>query len=191
MDPPHPHLRRVMVVLGRPKSGRGAGGDPPLLILAGGGAKRRERRRDVGWSPAPNSYAWKPNLVGRSTRPYDKYKPIVEPAKCQKCKKCSKRNVRQAYHNVCTGCSKCCTSVKQLVGSYGLSAVMEKRRLRLGKAVYQDLDGEAELDEQVLRLAFSAIALAASNSLPSHLALHLLHGDAAPMDRHPCYDRAP
>ncbi|KAI4976588.1 hypothetical protein ZWY2020_050195 [Hordeum vulgare] len=64
-------------------------------------------------------------------------------------------------------CAKCCTSVKQLVGRccvgldrnipswadlecYDLSVVMEKRRLRLGKAVYQDLDGEAELDEQAV-----------------------------------------
>uniref|UniRef100_A0A0E0JP17 Uncharacterized protein n=1 Tax=Oryza punctata TaxID=4537 RepID=A0A0E0JP17_ORYPU len=75
-----------------------------------------------------NRYAWKPNLgqkinetePGGRFRPlseitgvcqrckdqidwkrrYGKYKPIVEPAKCQKC---GKRNVRQAYHNVCTG----------------------------------------------------------------------------------------
>ncbi|TVU35017.1 hypothetical protein EJB05_16882 [Eragrostis curvula] len=95
-----------------------------------------------------NSYAWKPNLgrkinetePGGRFRPlseitgvcqrcrdqidwkrrYGKYKPIVEPAKCQKC---SKRNVRQAYHNVCRDCSKnlgicakCCTNVKELVG---------------------------------------------------------------------------
>ncbi|GJN17590.1 hypothetical protein PR202_gb04669 [Eleusine coracana subsp. coracana] len=95
-----------------------------------------------------NSYAWKPNLgkkinetePGGRFRPlseitgvcqrcrdqidwkrrYGKYKPIVEPTKCQKC---SKRNVRQAYHNVCRDCSKnlgicakCCTCVNNLVG---------------------------------------------------------------------------
>ncbi|KAI3462868.1 hypothetical protein Pfo_019531 [Paulownia fortunei] len=36
-------------------------------------------------------------------RKYGKYKPLAEPAKCQRC---SKRNVRQAYHNLCTGCAK-------------------------------------------------------------------------------------
>ncbi|OEL26261.1 hypothetical protein BAE44_0012722 [Dichanthelium oligosanthes] len=95
-----------------------------------------------------NTYAWKPNLgrkinetePGGRFRPlseitgvcqrcrdqidwkrrYGKYKPIVEPAKCQKC---GKRTVRQAYHNVCSDCSKnlgicakCCTCVKELVG---------------------------------------------------------------------------
>jgi len=95
-----------------------------------------------------NRYAWKPNLgqkinetePGGRFRPlseitgvcqrcrdqidwkrrYGKYKPIVEPAKCQKC---GKRAVRQAYHNVCRDCSKdlgicakCCTRVNELVG---------------------------------------------------------------------------
>uniref|UniRef100_A0ACD5VUL5 Uncharacterized protein n=1 Tax=Avena sativa TaxID=4498 RepID=A0ACD5VUL5_AVESA len=108
-----------------------------------------------------NSYAWKPNLgrkinetePGGRFRPlseitgvcqrcrdqidwkrkYGKYKPIVEPAKCQKC---SKRNVRQAYHNVCTGCSKelgicakCCTSVKQLVGRDAEEVDSERKEL--------------------------------------------------------------
>ncbi|KAM3332663.1 hypothetical protein ACQJBY_028058 [Aegilops geniculata] len=108
-----------------------------------------------------NTYAWKPNLgrkinetePGGRFRPlseitgvcqrcrdqidwkrkYGKYKPIVEPAKCQKC---SKRNVRQAYHNVCTGCSKelgicakCCTSVKQLVGRDAEEANSERKEL--------------------------------------------------------------
>ncbi|XP_075494204.1 uncharacterized protein LOC142531817 [Primulina tabacum] len=78
-----------------------------------------------------NSFAWKPNSgrtinpteVGGSFRPYSevtgvcsrckeqiewkrkygKYKPLMEPSKCQKC---SKRNVRQAYHNLCNGCAK-------------------------------------------------------------------------------------
>ncbi|VAH80016.1 unnamed protein product [Triticum turgidum subsp. durum] len=120
-----------------------------------------------------NAYAWKPNLgrkinetePGGRFRPlseitgvcqrcrdqidwkrkYGKYKPIVEPAKCQKC---SKRNVRQAYHNVCTGefrllgdvsrhgcskelgiCAKCCTSVKQLVGRDAEEANSERKEL--------------------------------------------------------------
>ncbi|CAM0882566.1 unnamed protein product [Alopecurus aequalis] len=108
-----------------------------------------------------NSYAWKPNLgrkinetePGGRFRPlseitgvcqrcrdqidwkrkYGKYKPIVEPTKCQKC---SKRNVRQAYHNVCTGCSKelgicakCCTNVKQLVGRDAEEVDSERKEL--------------------------------------------------------------
>ncbi|KAF5748916.1 hypothetical protein HS088_TW04G00877 [Tripterygium wilfordii] len=95
-----------------------------------------------------NQFAWKPNAgvkineteVGGRLRPlsditgvcprckeqidwkrrYGKYKPLKEPAKCQRC---SKRNVRQAYHNMCTGCAKeqkvcakCCSSVDRIVG---------------------------------------------------------------------------
>ncbi|XP_054782104.1 uncharacterized protein LOC129289371 [Prosopis cineraria] len=53
-------------------------------------------------------------------RRYGKYKPLVEPAKCQRC---SKRAVRQAYHNLCSGCAKehrvcakCCCAVDRIVG---------------------------------------------------------------------------
>ncbi|KAL2335404.1 hypothetical protein Fmac_016617 [Flemingia macrophylla] len=95
-----------------------------------------------------NKFAWKPNAgrkineteVGGRFRPlseitgvcprckeqidwkrrYGKYKPLVQPAKCQKC---SKRNVRQAYHNLCAGCAKdhgvcakCCCSRDRIVG---------------------------------------------------------------------------
>ncbi|XP_066309706.1 uncharacterized protein [Miscanthus floridulus] len=108
-----------------------------------------------------NRYAWKPNLgqkinetePGGRFRPlseitgvcqrcrdqidwkrrYGKYKPIVEPAKCQKC---SKRNVRQAYHNVCRDCSKdlgicakCCTRVKELVGRDANEEESERKEL--------------------------------------------------------------
>ncbi|KAL5805766.1 hypothetical protein ACOSQ3_028665 [Xanthoceras sorbifolium] len=95
-----------------------------------------------------NRYVWKPNAgckineteVGGKLRPlseitgvcprcreqidwkrrYGKYKPLTEPAKCQRC---SKRAVRQAYHNLCTGCAKehnvcakCCSRVDRIVG---------------------------------------------------------------------------
>ncbi|PKA64235.1 hypothetical protein AXF42_Ash009455 [Apostasia shenzhenica] len=95
-----------------------------------------------------NRYAWKPNAgqkkneteLGGKFRPfseitgvcprckeqiewkrrYGKYKPLVEPAKCQKC---TKRAVRQAYHTICTGCAKdlnvcakCCCRRDQIVG---------------------------------------------------------------------------
>ncbi|XP_051115075.1 uncharacterized protein LOC127240427 [Andrographis paniculata] len=95
-----------------------------------------------------NKFAWKPNSghkinpteVGGRFRPlsdvtgvcprckdqiewkrrYGKYKPLTEPAKCQRC---SKRNVRQAYHNLCSGCAKehnvcakCSCRVDQIVG---------------------------------------------------------------------------
>ncbi|KAL3844587.1 hypothetical protein ACJIZ3_001990 [Penstemon smallii] len=53
-------------------------------------------------------------------RKYGKYKPLSEPAKCQRC---SKRNVRQAYHNLCTGCAKehhvcakCSCSTRHIIG---------------------------------------------------------------------------
>ncbi|ONM37701.1 DUF2039 family protein [Zea mays] len=95
-----------------------------------------------------NRYAWKPNLGQKinetlrlSPRPnsfvcfcrYGKYKPIVEPAKCQKC---NKRNVRQAYHNVCRDCSKdlgicakCCTCVNELVGRDANEEESERKSL--------------------------------------------------------------
>lgn len=108
-----------------------------------------------------NRYAWKPNLgqkinetePGGRFRPlseitgvcqrcrdqidwkrrYGKYKPIVEPAKCQKC---GKRNVRQAYHNVCRDCSKdlgicakCCTRVNELVGRDANEEESERKEL--------------------------------------------------------------
>ncbi|KAK9272989.1 hypothetical protein L1049_003370 [Liquidambar formosana] len=95
-----------------------------------------------------NRYAWDPNAnrkkneteVGGKLRPYSqitgvcprckeqidwkrkygKYKPLTEPAKCQRC---SKRNVRQAYHNLCSGCAKehqvcakCSCRVERIVG---------------------------------------------------------------------------
>ncbi|KAL2896080.1 Uncharacterized protein RDABS01_037864 [Bienertia sinuspersici] len=53
-------------------------------------------------------------------RKYGKYKPLIEPAKCQKC---LKRAVRQAYLNICPACAKdqgvcakCCSRVDQIVG---------------------------------------------------------------------------
>nr|KYP46633.1 Uncharacterized protein C9orf85 [Cajanus cajan] len=95
-----------------------------------------------------NKYAWKPNAgrkinetePGGRFRPlseitgvcprckeqidwkrrYGKYKQLFQPAKCQKC---SKRNVRQAYHNLCSGCAKehgvcakCCCGRNRIVG---------------------------------------------------------------------------
>ncbi|KAK1274519.1 hypothetical protein QJS04_geneDACA007984 [Acorus gramineus] len=99
-----------------------------------------------------NSYAWQPHAgckkneteVGGRLKPYSeitgvcnrcknqiewkrrygKYKPLIEPAKCQKC---SKRNVRQAYHNLCFGCAKdlnvcakCSCRVDQIVGRFAM-----------------------------------------------------------------------
>ncbi|KAK3413492.1 hypothetical protein EUGRSUZ_I02051, partial [Eucalyptus grandis] len=53
-------------------------------------------------------------------RRYGKYKALTEPAKCQKC---TRRAVRQAYHNLCSGCAKeqkvcakCRCQVDNLVG---------------------------------------------------------------------------
>ncbi|WVZ68742.1 hypothetical protein U9M48_017643 [Paspalum notatum var. saurae] len=123
-----------------------------------------------------NTYAWKPNLgrkinetePGGRFRPlseitgvcqrcrdqidwkrrYGKYKPIVEPAKCQKC---SKRAVRQAYHNVCRDCSKnlgicakCCTRVNELVGR----DVKEEETER--KALEEAIKGARERERRTL-----------------------------------------
>ncbi|KAJ8546241.1 hypothetical protein K7X08_018824 [Anisodus acutangulus] len=108
-----------------------------------------------------NKFAWKPNAgikineteVGGRFRPlseitgvctrcrdqidwkrkYGKYKPLTEPSKCQKC---SKRNVRQAYHNLCTGCAKehnvcakCSCRVGQVVGRDVSEVEAEKKAL--------------------------------------------------------------
>ncbi|KAE8730477.1 transcription factor MYB59-like [Hibiscus syriacus] len=112
-----------------------------------------------------NSYAWKPNAgvkinekeVGGKLRPYSeitgvcprcreqidwkrrygKYKPLTEPAKCQLC---TKRNVRQAYHNLCSGCAKeqkvcakCRCHVDQIVGRD--SADVEEEQKMLEEAI--------------------------------------------------------
>ncbi|KAJ8751895.1 hypothetical protein K2173_026108 [Erythroxylum novogranatense] len=108
-----------------------------------------------------NRYAWKPNAglkineteVGGRLRPYSeitgvchrckeqidwkrrygKYKPLVEPAKCQRC---SKRTVRQAYHNLCRACAKeqhvcakCRCSVDQIIGRDSAEVEAEQRTL--------------------------------------------------------------
>ncbi|CAO2817296.1 unnamed protein product [Amaranthus hypochondriacus] len=66
-------------------------------------------------------------------RKYGKYKPLVEPAKCQKC---SKRAVRQAYLNLCPGCAKdqgvcakCCSRVDHIVGRNAAEVEAEQKRL--------------------------------------------------------------
>ncbi|KAK9114451.1 hypothetical protein Syun_021248 [Stephania yunnanensis] len=109
-----------------------------------------------------NRYAWKPNAgqkkneteVGGKLKPYSeitgvcprcrdqiqwkraygKYKPLVEPAKCHKC---SKRNVRQAYHNLCSGCAKefnvcakCSCHVERTVGRDAAEVEAEQEKLR-------------------------------------------------------------
>ncbi|KAK7316274.1 hypothetical protein VNO77_35194 [Canavalia gladiata] len=108
-----------------------------------------------------NKFAWKPNAgrkineteVGGRFKPlseitgvcprckeqiewkrrYGKYKPLLQPAKCQRC---SKRNVRQAYHNLCSGCAKehrvcakCCCSRGQIVGRDSLEVEAEQKML--------------------------------------------------------------
>ncbi|WOK91631.1 hypothetical protein Cni_G00322 [Canna indica] len=112
-----------------------------------------------------NQYAWKPNAgrkineteLGGKLRPfaaisgvcprcreqidwkrrYGKYKPISEPAKCQKC---GKRAVRQAYHNICSACSKehgicakCCSRTGDIVGRD--VSEMEAERKTLEEAI--------------------------------------------------------
>ncbi|KAF8012726.1 hypothetical protein BT93_I0779 [Corymbia citriodora subsp. variegata] len=108
-----------------------------------------------------NAYAWKPNAgvkineteVGGRFRPYSevtgvcarckeqiewkrrygKYKPLTEPAKCQKC---TRRAVRQAYHNLCSGCAKeqnvcakCRCQVGNLIGRDSSEVEAEQKAL--------------------------------------------------------------
>ncbi|GLT43033.1 hypothetical protein SLA2020_170090 [Shorea laevis] len=108
-----------------------------------------------------NRYAWKPNSgkkvneteVGGKFKPYSeitgvchrcreqidwkrrygKYKPLTEPGKCQQC---SKRNVRQAYHNLCSGCAKeqnvcakCRCHVDQIIGRDSAEVEAEQKML--------------------------------------------------------------
>ncbi|CAK9175782.1 unnamed protein product [Ilex paraguariensis] len=115
-----------------------------------------------------NAYAWKPNAgrkineteVGGKFRPYSeitgvcsrckdqiewkrkygKYKPLIEPAKCQRC---SKRTVRQAYHNLCPACAKeqnvcakCSCQVGQIIGRQALdSSEVEAEQKTLEEAI--------------------------------------------------------
>ncbi|KAG2591862.1 hypothetical protein PVAP13_5NG508700 [Panicum virgatum] len=133
-----------------------------------------------------NRYAWKPNLnqkinetePGGRFRPlseitgvcqrcrdqidwkrrYGKYKPIVEPAKCQKC---GKRAVRQAYHNVCRDCSKdlgicakCCTRVNELVGRDANEEDSER------KALEEAIRGARERERRtLLRIVSTSVQL--------------------------------
>ncbi|RWR77194.1 protein ripply1 [Cinnamomum micranthum f. kanehirae] len=114
-----------------------------------------------------NRYAWNPNAnrkkneteLGGKLRPYSditgvcprckdqiewkrrygKYKPLVEPGKCQKC---GKRAVRQAYHNLCFGklanagcakdsgvCAKCSCRVDRIVGRDTVEVEAERKTL--------------------------------------------------------------
>ncbi|XP_027077435.1 uncharacterized protein [Coffea arabica] len=112
----------------------------------------------------PNQFAWKPKAgvkineteLGGKFRPYSevtgvcqrckeqiewkrkygKYKPLIEPAKCQKC---SKRAVRQAYHNLCTACAK-------------ENKVCAKCSCRVGHIVGRDLS-EKETEQKTLEEA--------------------------------------
>ncbi|KAL5725809.1 hypothetical protein ACHQM5_008909 [Ranunculus cassubicifolius] len=66
-------------------------------------------------------------------RKYGKYKPLIEPAKCQKC---TKRAVRQAYHNLCSACAKnlnvcakCSCQVERIIGKDLAEVEAEKKAL--------------------------------------------------------------
>lgn len=66
-------------------------------------------------------------------RRYGKYKPLVEPAKCQRC---TKRAVRQAYHNLCSACAKehnvcakCSCQVNRIIGRDCEEVEAEQKRL--------------------------------------------------------------
>eukprot|EP01018_Ginkgo_biloba_P003851 Gb_36565 [translate_table: standard] len=66
-------------------------------------------------------------------RKYGKYKPIIEPAKCNQC---GKRVVRQAYHTLCSACAKqrgvcakCSHTVDNIVGRDEEEVEVERKKL--------------------------------------------------------------
>ncbi|KAG0568162.1 hypothetical protein M758_7G188100 [Ceratodon purpureus] len=66
-------------------------------------------------------------------RKYGKYKPLVEPGKCNDC---GKRAVRQAHHTICIACSKnrnvcakCCRPAETIVGSNVDAEEVERKEL--------------------------------------------------------------
>ncbi|XP_010923632.1 uncharacterized protein [Elaeis guineensis] len=128
-----------------------------------------------------NRYAWKPNAghkkneteLGGKYRPYSditcvcprckdqidwkrrygKYKPLVEPAKCQKC---GKRAVRQAYHNICSACAKdlnvcakCCCRTDEIIGR-DISEVETER-----KSLEEAIKNARERDRRTLLRAMN------------------------------------
>ncbi|CAD5180350.1 unnamed protein product [Musa acuminata subsp. malaccensis] len=139
-----------------------------------------------------NKYAWKPNAgckineteLGGRLRPYSavsgvcprckeqidwkrrygKYKPILEPAKCQKC---GKRTVRQAYHNVCSACSKdlgicakCCGSTNEIIGRDVLEVESER------KALEEAIKNSRERDRRTLLRAMNKNRTGAGTTIP-------------------------
>ncbi|KAG5112093.1 hypothetical protein JHK82_035362 [Glycine max] len=140
-----------------------------------------------------NKYAWKPNAgrkineteVGGRFRPlseitgvcsrckdqiewkrrYGKYKPLLQPAKCQRC---SKRAVRQAYHNLCPGCAKehgvcakCCCSTKQIVGRDISEVEAEQKMLE------EAIKNSRERERRSLLRAMNKDKSKSSNSAPT------------------------
>ncbi|XP_042377210.1 uncharacterized protein LOC121970512 isoform X1 [Zingiber officinale] len=139
-----------------------------------------------------NKYAWKPNAgckineseLGGKLRPfssisgvcprckeqidwkrrYGKYKPILEPAKCQKC---GKRSVRQAYHNICSSCSKdhgicakCCCRTDDIVGR-DVSELESER-----KALEEAIQNARERDRRTLLRAMDKKRPGTSPAVP-------------------------
>ncbi|KAK4271904.1 hypothetical protein QN277_020528 [Acacia crassicarpa] len=140
-----------------------------------------------------NKFAWKPNAgrkineteVGGRFRPlseitgvcprckeqidwkrrYGKYKPLVEPAKCQRC---SKRAVRQAYHNLCSGCAKehgvcakCCCVVDRIVGRDPSDVEAEQKQLE------QAIKNSRERDRRTLLRAMNKATSKSSGKTPT------------------------
>ncbi|RDX75311.1 hypothetical protein CR513_44817 [Mucuna pruriens] len=142
-----------------------------------------------------NQYAWKPNAgrkineteVGGRFRPlseitgvcprckeqiewkrrYGKYKPLLQPAKCQRC---SKRAVRQAYHNLCSGCAKehrvcakCCCSTDRIVGRDISEVEAEQKMLE------EAIKNSRERERRSLLRAMNKGKSKSSNSAPTDI----------------------
>ncbi|KAL2504953.1 hypothetical protein Adt_20574 [Abeliophyllum distichum] len=142
-----------------------------------------------------NKFAWKPNDSGQINptelggrlrpysevtgvclrckeqiewkRKYGKYKALIEPAKCQRC---SKRNVRQAYHNLCTGCAKehricakCSCRVGNIIGRDILEVEAEQKKLE------EAIKNARERDRRTLLRTMNKGKPRSSNNTPTNV----------------------
>ncbi|KAI4977909.1 hypothetical protein ZWY2020_014463 [Hordeum vulgare] len=132
-----------MVVLGRPKSGRGAGGD--LLGDAGAVWEVGFRVGEEGEASVLVMDVVEVDVPAVTTVPLLEYSQSGEFGMVRRRCSGAEMKVRSLQSWAALVHAHVLSAAMAI---YDLSAVMEKRRLRLGKAVYQDLNGEAELDEQ-------------------------------------------
>ncbi|KAH7427172.1 hypothetical protein KP509_10G033000 [Ceratopteris richardii] len=89
---------------------------------ANAGVKKKDKELGGKLHPYPEVTGVCPRCKAQIEwrRKYGKYKPLMEPTKCNQC---SRRAVRQAYHALCSGCSqerkvcaKCCQPSEIIIG---------------------------------------------------------------------------